>query len=308
MKILVVSGGNSSERDVSLRSGKSVGDGLMKAGHEVTFFDPGDDTLFSLLRNVILDKDVVFPILHGRGGEDGAIQAVLEQLDVPYVGSSSLVSKNCFDKVITLQYLHGANIVVPQTDIVNAKQFRKHPLTKHPYVLKPRAEGSSVDTFLVRDPHKREKTSFERAFMKYGELLIEELIEGVELTVGVLGQNMLPVVEIIPPSGGEFDYTNKYNGATQELCPPANIPADVQSQAQQIAGQVHVLMGCQDLSRTDMIWSKKDSKLYTLEINTLPGMTDQSLFPKAAAAAGIAFPDLMDRLVKMAYARRPQQP
>jgi D-alanine-D-alanine ligase len=306
MKVLIVYGGSSSEREVSLRSGKGVGDALIAAGHEVTYFDPGDDTIFSLLKNFVLDKDVVFPVLHGRGGEDGAIQVVLEQLGVAYVGSSPFVSRDCFDKVTTLQRLHDAGITVPPTDIINAKQLRKHPLAKAPYVLKPRSEGSSVDTFIIRDITTVEPTMFDNAFARHGQLLIEMLVEGLELTVPVLGQQALPVIEIIPPSGGDFDYQNKYNGMTQELCPPQHMPPEIQTQAQAIALQVHNLMGCRDLSRTDLMWSSKDGKLYVLEINTLPGMTDQSLYPKSAGAAGIRFPALADQLVKMAYARKQQ--
>jgi D-alanine-D-alanine ligase len=134
-------------------------------------------------------------------------------------------------------------------------------------------------------------------------MLLEELIEGVELTVGVLGDQALPVIEIIPPSDGEFDYENKYNGKSQELCPPRHVDQNIQKQAQEIAVHIHRSLGLRDMSRTDIIIRRSDNVLFTLETNTIPGMTDQSLLPKAAAVAGYSMPELCDTLVRRALQR-----
>lgn len=299
MRTLVVYGGGSYMREISLQSGQAIGQALIAAGHTVTFFDPGDDTSFSLLRNMVLDTDVVFPVLHGQGGEDGRIQLVLESLGVPFVGSGSTASGNCFNKAVTLRAVHGAGIIAPVTDVIDYKMLKRHPLTKQPFVLKPNAEGSSVDTYMIRNPGSFKASLFEPAFLRHGTMLIEALIEGVEMTVGVLGSQALPVIEIVPPAGQEFDFNNKYNGATQEFCPPQSIPVGVQQQAANVALNVHRLMGCRHLSRSDMIWGK-DGNIYFLEINTMPGMTGQSLFPKAALARGMAMPQLATALVEMA--------
>lgn len=299
MNVLVIQGGNSSEREISLLSGQNVGKSLTVAGHTVTYFDPavGLELLDQALQNI----DVVFPILHGTGGEDGQIQQHLEQAGVAFVGSGSVVSKNCFDKWQTIQL--AKNVLFPKTELVSKESIQKSDLLKKPYVIKPRAEGSSVDTFLVRDPATFDVSTLDGVFKKYNnELLLEELIEGQEITVGILGQEPLPVVEIIPPNGQEFDFVNKYNGATSENCPPLYVDKALQQQAQAIAKELHMLLGCRDFSRTDFIIDKTN-RIYTLEINTLPGMTPQSLLPKSAKAAGYSIEDFVDQLVKNAYER-----
>ena len=296
MNVLVIYGGNSSERDISLLSGANIAEGLKQAGHSITFFDPaaGNFSLPDALKNI----DVVFPILHGKGGEDGVIQNALESHDIPYVGSSAAVSAACFDKWRTIQI--AKTILFPKTELVSKYSIQKSALLRKPYVVKPRAEGSSVDTFIVHDPADFVLSKLDIVFEKYDdELLLEECIKGQEITVSVLGEDVLPVVEIIPPAGKEFDFTNKYNGATTENCPPQYVSAEIQKQAQEIALALHHAMGCLHFSRTDMIIDDKQN-IYTLEINTLPGMTKESLFPRAANAAGIRLPALTDKLVQMA--------
>jgi D-alanine-D-alanine ligase len=298
MNVLVIYGGSSSERDISLMSGANVGEALKEAGHTVTFFDPaaGLFTLSDALKQV----DVVFPILHGKGGEDGAIQRALELENVRYVGSDADVSENCFDKWKTIQI--ATNVRFPVTELVSSESITKSPLLDKPYVVKPRAEGSSVDTFIVHDPRDFAIQKLDTVFAKYNdELLLEECIEGQEITVSVLGEKVLPVVEIIPPEGKEFDFTNKYNGATTENCPPKLVAKDLQKQAQEIALTLHKTMGCRHFSRTDFMINKK-GELFVLEINTLPGLTKESLFPRAAKAAGLSAVELMHQLVVLATA------
>lgn len=292
----MIYGGNSSERDISLMSGTAVGDALQQAGHSVTFFDPASGV--HDLADIATSIDVVFPILHGKGGEDGIIQKVLEQLAVPFVGSDSLVSAACFDKWQTIQ--NAADITFPECELVSVETIKDTELLNVPYVIKPRAEGSSVDTFIVKNPNEFSIDSLRDVFSKYNnELLISKYIKGTEITVAVLNGTALPVIEIMPPEGQEFDFINKYNGATKELCPPVNVSKELQIQAQRIAEQLHKSMGCRHFSRTDMIIDENGT-IFTLEINTLPGMTNQSLFPLAASVAGYTMPQLVDTLVQSA--------
>lgn len=277
-------------------SGNNVGQALVDSGHKVTYFDPasGIGRLAESLKYI----DVVFPILHGTGGEDGLIQKALEREGVKFVGSNSDVSRNCFDKWLTIQ--KASTVQFPKSELVNKKSVFESELIHKPYVIKPRAEGSSVDIFIVREPLRFNLEELTDIFTKYNnELLLEEYIEGQEITVGVLGTTALPVVEIIPPNGQEFDFLNKYNGATIENCPPKFVDDALQLEAQTIALRLHKAMKCRIFSRTDMMIDKKGS-IYTLEINTLPGMTKESLFPRAAKAAGLSMPELADELINLA--------
>jgi D-alanine-D-alanine ligase len=288
--ILVICGGTSAERDVSLRSGAAVMAALQQAGHAVTSFDSAENLPDRLFKT----PDVVFPLLHGAGGEDGVLQARLEALNVPYVGSDSRASALCFDKW-TYKRLLQDSFTLPEGELVTATSFAASPLRKHPFVLKPHDGGSSVDTFIVRDPD-----SFTaEPFATHERMLLERLVEGQELTVGILGDTPLPVIEIIPPQDGEFDYDNKYNGRTTELCPPLHIDSAIQAEAQHVALEAHRRTGCRHLSRSDFMVDKNGT-LYLLETNTIPGMTNESLLPKMAATAGMDMPELCDKLVRMA--------
>lgn len=295
MNILVLLGGSSDEREVSLRSGAFVITSLQSSGHKVTEFDPASS--YEGLADFKGKVDVVLPMLHGKGGEDGVVQKFLESYNIPYLGASAEVSKHCFDKVITKQAIKRFGYLTPKWEVVT-KNNTSSPLWNKPYVIKPIDGGSSIDTFIVRDPAE---SLAKDVFNKHEQMLLEELIEGTEITVGILGDQVLPVVEIIPPSGMEFDYENKYNGATQELCPPPNVSGALQREAQAIAEHIHTKLGVRHLSRTDMIISRQ-GEIFVLELNTLPGMTDQSLFPKAAAAAGLSPSQLMQHLADLAVA------
>lgn len=295
MNIAVLAGGTSSEREISLKSGAAVAEALKQQGHVVAVYDP-----INGIEN-IGEPDVVFPALHGAGGEDGTLQAELERRGIPCVGSDSVASALCFDKWAYRQKLGEAGLPVAEGAMVSATTIWQSPLTTKPFVLKPVDGGSTIDTFIVRDPQIADRPAIEASLQKHGEMLLESLAEGVELTVGVLGDEALPPIEIIPPTGGEFDYENKYNGKTQELCPPQHVSQEVQEAAKQLAITVHRLTGCKDITRTDIIVGD-DGAMTILETNTMPGMTSQSLFPKAAAAAGITFLNLVDRLVRMATA------
>ena len=296
-KVNVIYGGNSSEREVSLRSGAAVADALKTAGYEVGLLDSKTASLDDMV-----SCDIVFPVLHGQGGEDGILQTELEARGAKYVGSGAESSRICFDKWRYRQLVLSKGLPVAEAALVQADTYRQHQIAQNPYVLKPPDGGSSIDTFIVRDPATAAHELIEDSFTRHPTMMLEQLIVGDELTVGILGDTPLPVIEIIPPTDGEFDYENKYNGKTQELCPPEHVAETVQLQAQQLALQAHQLAACRDFSRTDIMVDKAGD-LYLLETNTIPGMTDQSLFPKMARTAGIDMPELCKHLVEMVLSR-----
>jgi D-alanine-D-alanine ligase len=295
-KIVVLAGGISNEREVSLRSGAAVAKALESKGHEVVVLDPAHDM------DRIGTPDVVFPALHGIGGEDGTLQAQLEMRGIAYVGSGVATTALCMDKWLYRQVVQAAGLPIAEGEMVSAATIWDSPLSQKPFVLKPSQGGSTLDVHIVHDPQTADKTKIEADLRRYGMMLLEELADGIELTVGVLAGKALPAVEIIPPENGEFDYENKYNGKTLELCPPEHIDEQTHTRIKELAVQAHQLVGCRDLSRTDIIVTK-DGRYVILETNTLPGMTDQSLFPKAANAGGVPFDDLVDMLVGFAVAR-----
>jgi D-alanine-D-alanine ligase len=292
--VLVLAGGTSDERPVSLRSGAAVTAALKQKGHSVRELDPAAGLVAADLEGV----DMVFPVLHGAGGEDGSLQSQLEAFGVRYVGSGAAASRLCFDKWRYKQLLTEKNMPTPDGALVDQTAFWQSELIKQPFILKPNDGGSSIDNILARESAALDKAAIGTLFAKHSEMLLERLIIGTEITVAVLGDASLPVIEIIPPPSGEFDYENKYNGQSQELCPPQHVETPLQIAAQTLAAEIHQLTGCRDFSRTDLMI--KDGALFVLETNTIPGMTDQSLFPKAAAAAGIDMASLVDRLVTLA--------
>lgn len=295
MNILVLHGGTSDERAVSLRSGQATATALVAKGHTVTLHDHDGKALDSTF---VTAFDVVFPVLHGIYGEDGTLQSELEMHNVPFVGSNSTASKLCFDKNVYRTFLQKHSVPVAPGKIVSHKSYSQDPMIVKPHVIKPINGGSSLDTFIIHDPLNPPEDLTD-AFKKHQDLLLEKLVLGKEITVGVLGNQALPVVEIIPPVGGTFDYANKYNGATDELCPPVNVSVNQQREAQQLAKQIHQLTQCSNYSRTDMIITPA-GEIVVLETNTAPGMTDQSLFPKAARSHGLSMEELCDQLVNLA--------
>jgi D-alanine--D-alanine ligase len=294
MKILVLGGGNSPERAVSLRSAKAVAKAAAKAGFEVSEADPalGLTTLDSLT------DAVVFPILHGQGGEDGELQAELEKRNLPFLGSGSESSANCFDKWKTRESITRLGIPMPKAERVSKETYAGQALSEQPHVLKVNRGGSSIGTLIIRQPGKVHDEQINKLFELDDVAVIEELIIGTEITVPVLDKTALPVIEIQPPQGLEFDYDNKYNGATAEICPPESISKQVQEEARRLAESVHQIMECRHLSRVDIMIDKSEN-LYVLEINTIPGLTDQSLYPRSAAVAGYDMPNLVREFAEL---------
>jgi D-alanine-D-alanine ligase len=293
---LVLGGGVSPERSISLQSSRAVFDTLVDLGHEATFLDPinGEHEIIEAARKA----DVVFPILHGAGGEDGEIQAILERAGQPYLGSDVESSQVCFDKVIFKEFLLQRGLPTANFAIVSRETFEQSGVTQHPFVLKPILGGSSIDLVIEREP-KGMTPKIEEVFGRHHNLLCEELADGIEITAPVLGDEALPVIEIVPPAGEEFDYENKYNGETAELVPAQHIDPAKQKEIQELALRIHHEVGARHMSRTDMI-IMKDGRICVLEMNTSPGMTAQSLFPKAAAAAGYSFNKLVSKFIELA--------
>jgi D-alanine-D-alanine ligase len=251
--------------------------------------------------------DVAFLALHGRFGEDGTIQGTLDLLGVPYVGSGTLASALAMDKVMAKKVLAADGVPVPRGLVVERAAFRASPAMESgraadaflPAVTKPARQGSSIGMSLVENAHEM-RSALEKAFAHDTRVLVEERLFGTELTVGVLGNALieaLPVIEIVPKNKF-FDYEAKYDPElTEEIC-PARIPSAAAAQARDLALRSHRALGCRGLSRVDMMLTAAGPVV--LEVNTMPGMTVNSLLPKAAKAAGIAFPDLLDRLVRLA--------
>ena len=251
--------------------------------------------------------EVAFLALHGRFGEDGTIQGTLDLLGVPYVGSGTLASALAMDKVMAKKVLTADGVPVPRGLVVERAAFEAAPDVVSaraaraflPAVVKPAREGSSIGMSLVEGPHAM-RAALEKALLHDARALVEERLVGPELTVGVLGNHeieALPVVEIVPRNNS-FDFEAKYDPElTAEIC-PARIAPEAAALAQALAVRAHRALGCRGLSRVDMILTADGP--FVLEVNTMPGMTVNSLLPKAAKAAGISFPELLDRLVRLA--------
>ena len=299
-KIALLCGGNSPEREVSLKGGRAVAEALAKRGYPFEVFDPAKD-LPALCRRA-REFDLAFPVLHGPGGEDGTIQGFLESLGLPYLGAGVLGSALAMDKALSKLLYREAGLKVPQGVVVSKGEvsFR----VAFPAVVKPVSQGSSVGISIVRDEAELFR-ALELAFRYEERVLVEEYVSGRELTVPVLGEEALPVVEIRPGEGHDFfDYQAKYTpGATEEIC-PAPIPEGVARAAQEAALIAHRALRLRHLSRTDLILTEA-GELFVLETNTLPGMTETSLFPLAARAVGLTFEDLVERLISLALPAGP---
>lgn len=308
IRVAVLMGGISSERDVSLRSGKNVADALDRDKYDVRALDfTGDVAPIVALKDAV---DVVFLALHGIGGEDGRMQGLLDLLEIPYTGSGVLGSAVAMHKGVAKALYLQAGIPTPTSLTLHAV-VDALPLTEQvaqvraqvglPCVVKPANEGSSVGISIVHTIAELE-AAIADAFRYDTELVVETFVAGVEISVPVLGvsdPHALPDVEIAPKSGF-YDYENKYTpGATEEFC-PARISAAAHAKAAAYAVQAHTALHCRGVSRTDMIVSGDD--VTVLETNTLPGMTDTSLIPLSARTAGIDFPTLLDMMLTAALA------
>jgi D-alanine-D-alanine ligase len=305
--VAVLMGGWSPEREVSLVSGKACAEGLREGGHTVIEYDVRRDlrALVEFLRPAAGGgPDVVFNAMHGKYGEDGCIQGVLEILGVPYTHSGVLASAIAMDKPMSRHVFTSIGIRVALGKVVERRALAAGDPMPRPYVVKPIDQGSSVGVHIVREGDNL--AAVEAAEAQYGErVLIEKFVPGRELTVAIMGDKAVAVTELRPRTRF-YDYEAKYTEGVTEHLIPAPIPAEVYEQARQWALMAHQALGCTGLTRADMRWDDSlpgTSGLVVLELNTQPGMTPLSLAPEQAKWAGISWSELMTWMVD--HARRP---
>jgi D-alanine-D-alanine ligase len=298
-KIAVLMGGPGSERDVSLATGRGVSKALRSLGVEVVDIDVRDEH-FALPKDV----DLAFLTIHGTFGEDGQLQKILEDRGVSYTGDGVQESRNAFDKILTKEKFREHNVVTPEWEVVDASQRPKSPV---PLVVKPPCQGSTVGVVIVKNESEVESAMKEAG--KYDrKLLVEKFVSGRELTIGILGDQALPILEIIP-KGGFYDFNTKYPflnpqaGASAEHVCPARIDAGKTKKIQELALQAFRALGLVVYGRVDVLLSDAGEP-FVLEVNTIPGMTEASLLPEGAAAAGIGYVDLCLRIIELSRARR----
>ena len=299
IKVAVLMGGTSAERDVSLSTGRQILNALDPEKYTITPLDTAD--VHALLAALSSDRPEVAVIaLHGKGGEDGTLQGLLDLLGIRYTGSGVLASALAMDKAMTKRVLQTVGVRVPEDmALKHGEQMRPGSLP-FPLIVKPNAQGSTIGMTIVREQGEMD-AALQTAFEYDDAVLVEQFITGTEITVPILGNQaleILPIVEIVP-SGGFYDYKAKYTAGETDEIVPARIPDDVAAEARRIAKLCHQTLGCRGMSRTDMIVTAQN-EIYTLEVNTIPGMTPTSLLPRSADAALIRFPQLLDRLIGLA--------
>ena len=291
-RLVVLKGGPGAERDVSLRSGGSVAAALRSAGAQVTEIEVSGTEV-----EIPGGTELVFNLIHGTFGEDGELQELLDSRGIPYTGEGTAESRTAFDKILTKKALISSGVPTPRSEVLTAGQVPSLPL---PVVIKAPKQGSSVGVHLVRE-ESQIAPAIEDCLRHGEEILVEEMIDGRELTVGVLGDQVLPVVEI-RPGEGFYDYANKYTkGATKYLVPAPLTEAETQS-VQAVALAAVRALGLKVYSRVDVLLGKSGPTV--LEINTIPGMTETSLLPKAAAASGLDFAALCCRIAELSLKAR----
>jgi D-alanine-D-alanine ligase len=303
----VLMGGCSSEREISLKSGKAVHKALTEIGcnaQAIVIESQKEENIIKLLTEARLD--VAFIALHGRFGEDGTVQAILEKMGIPYTGPGVLASQRAINKITTQTVLQKNG--VPVADFIALSKKDKKGLAgiadkikKFPVVVKPAQEGSSIGVTLVRDK-KDLKKGIATAFEYDSDILIESYVKGREMTVGILGDEPLPIVEI-KTKAVFFDFQAKYQSDTTEYIVPADLPLDLTKKIQQMALKAFRAIGGSDFSRIDFILDENNNP-FVLEINTIPGFTSHSLLPKAAAVAGYNFSALCLKIIQLAYAKK----
>ncbi|MDO6655352.1 D-alanine--D-alanine ligase [Anaerobacillus sp. 1_MG-2023] len=300
MKVGVLYGGTSAEREVSLSSGKGIMRALKNNGHEVVGIDFHPDRLAEVME---LDVDIVFIGLHGKYGEDGRIQGLLDMLQIPYVGSGVLGSAVAMDKAKSKKVLRDSGIRLAQ-DLVLHKSDDHRSLELpfgYPVVVKPNSEGSTIGLTIAKNEAELQQ-GIEEAFRFDDTVILEEFISGTEVTVAVMGAKgdvkPLPVVEIVPKNE-YYDYESKYSEGGSEHIVPARISSDYTTLIQEQSIVAHELLGCETYSRVDYIVPNDGSNPVFLEVNTLPGMTPTSLFPDAAKEIGYSYEQMIENLIHL---------
>jgi D-alanine-D-alanine ligase len=304
MKVAVLKGGKSLERGVSLRSGARVEDALSRLGHETVSLDAGSDLVERLLAE---QPEVVFVALHGRGGEDGTAQEVLEILGMPFTGPGVAACALCTDKALAKHAMRAAGVPTPPLFAFNQTAFRDLGAGEalgglerrlgFPLVVKPSHGGSALGVRFAAAPEEV-PAALVAAFSYDDRVLLERFVDGRELAVSVLGEEALPVVEAIPTGGDRYDFEARYEiGRTRFECPAALEESDRAAVVEAALGAYRAL-GCSGFSRVDLILATDGPQV--LEVNAIPGLTDTSLLPQAAEAAGMSFEDLVRRILELA--------
>lgn len=302
-RIGVLMGGPSTEREISLRSGRTVYENLKQFGLEAVAIDIKTDNIeenISLIKSHHLN--CAFLALHGRFGEDGQIQELLAALKIPYTGSGVRASRLAMDKIVSHNIFASSGLNVPRYEARDRNSHNTKGKIQNnlplPWVVKPATHGSSIGLSIV-DKVEYLEEALDLAFSFDERVLIEEFIRGRELTVGILENMALPIIEIIPKKRF-FDYEAKYQPGMTEYLVPAKLEKEVQRKVTEAALSSHKLLGCSGCSRVDMILGEKNIP-FILEVNTIPGLTETSLLPKAAKCVGISFRELCLKLIKLAY-------
>jgi D-alanine-D-alanine ligase len=308
MRVAVLAGGRSLERQVSLRSGARVEDALASLGHDVVQIDPGGD----LVRRLKEERpDAAFVALHGPGGEDGTVQELLEILGIPHTGPGVAACVRCMDKVVAKHEIRQAGVATPDWVAFNATAFRELGAADalediegqlgFPLVVKPAAQGSSLGVKFA--PSRDEVPEALVAAFSYDDrVLFERYVNGRELAVGVLDTEPLPIVEAIPKQEDFFNFEARYEiGRTTYVC-PAELSGEETGAVQDAARRTYEALGCSGFARVDLMLGE-DGAPQVLEVNAIPGLTDTSLFPQAAEAAGLSFEELVARILELALAR-----
>jgi D-alanine-D-alanine ligase len=315
--VAVLKGGRSLERQVSLKSGARVGDALERLGHTVTGIDVGDDLVARLSDAA---PDVAFVALHGRGGEDGTVQELLEALGVPYTGSGVSACIRASDKVLAKHAMRDAGIPTPDFYAFSETAFKElgaaaalpaiEARLEFPIVVKPASQGSALGIKFARQAGNV-PTALIAAFSYDRKVLLERHISGRELAVSLLeadphpaAPQVLPIVEAVPQQEDFYDFESRYEiGRTRFVC-PAELGSPLAERAGQIALDIYRLLGCRGFARVDLMLDRATDELYVLELNPIPGLTETSLLPQAAEAAGIGFDQLIERILAAAGGKR----
>lgn len=292
-RVTVLRGGPSAEREVSLAGGRAVAAAIRTLGHVVTEADITPDDLTAL----DVPADIIFPVLHGRFGEDGHLQEILERRGLAFVGSGSEASRICMDKDATKRRWRAAGLPTAPWTVVTADAPLLPDGLEPPVVVKPLTEGSSIGLSVCDTVESLERV-LRQAISTYGRVIVERRLEGPELTVGILGHDPLPVIQV-RPAAGLYDYAAKYQRDDTDYLLDPGLDRPTYQAVQQLAVKAFEVLGCRHLSRIDLILDRRTGP-QLLEINTLPGFTDHSLLPKAAAHAGIPFTRLVEMLLEMA--------
>ena len=301
--VAVLMGGWSAEREISLRSGKACSDALERQGFRVSRIDVGRDVASVLAATA---PDVVLNVLHGRPGEDGTIQGILEIMQIPYSHSGVLASALAMEKDHAKTALSAAGVPVPHGCVVSRFVAAKAHALERPYVIKPIAEGSSVGVFIVTKEHAHPPQELTREDWSFGDnVLCETYIPGLELTCAVMGDRALDVIEIVP-TVSFYDFEAKYAPGGSKHLLPAPLKPNVYQEVTRLALQAHQALGCRGVSRADFRYDERagTAGLFCLEVNTQPGMTETSLVPELAAYAGITFEELVRWMVEDASLNR----